>query len=128
MIAIAEAVLPSYKAKAGFLKISGKAESFRQHVGDAHLHIVGLAAKDDSRVCAKFGNHLAASAAGGTWHIVFRDHSNAPQLQLALGLMYRVEDRRALSADGQPVRGVFDVASGIEMAIVGNDGGPDAKL
>ena len=65
-------------------RLSGEAERFRQHVSDAHLHVVGLAAKNHSRIRAEFRNYLAASAAGRAWHIVFRDHGNAPQLQLAL--------------------------------------------
>src|SRR5579864_9677883 len=102
------------------LRNSGQAKRFRQHVGDVHLHVVGLAAKDDSRVCAEFRNHLAASAAGRAWHVIFRDHGNALQLELALDLVDGVENGRALSADGEAIRGVFHVASGIEVAVVSN--------
>ena len=82
-----------------------------------------LALIPDNSVRAEFGDDLAAGPAGRTRNIMIIDHSHSANLHIASSQFGNGgKDRRAFGAVGQAVGGVFDVASGKDLAIFQQNG------
>lgn len=88
-----------------------------------------LPLKNDDCVFAEFGDHLAASAARRAWNLGAGDYGHGPNLELwRLGLANSREDRRTLRAIGQTVGRVFHVASGEDLALLGEHSSANVKV
>ena len=87
-----------------------------------------LALKDDYNIFAKFSDDLAARAAGRTWHLIAIGYSDSADDELAVRFLHCGEDGGALSTDGEAVRSIFNVASGEDLALVGEDSRANVKV
>src|SRR5262249_19909728 len=97
---------------------------------DGHLQVALLALKDNDRVLSKLEDHLPAGAAGRARQLVAVHYSNGANGQFAAGcrLLDGGKDRRALSADGEPIRSVFHVAPGEDLAVLGENRGANVEV
>lgn len=93
------------------LRTKGLAEQGGQGGGDAPR---GIADTDHRRPGAKFVDYLPAGAARGGRHR--RRRINDDRLEFPLSRRGGREDRGALGAVTQAIRGIFDVASGVNLS------------
>src|SRR5262249_35598857 len=89
---------------------------------------LALALKDDSCIFTELEDHLAAGAARRTRDVVAIYDGDGTDGQLgSFGALHRRKNRGTFGADGQPVRGVFNVAARKDLALFGKNGSADAK-
>ena len=73
--------------------------------------------KNDLQIAGKLPQNLPARTAW--WGGCFRRGDDDHASELAVSLRERLEDGDALGADGQAIRGVFDVAASDDRSIYG---------
>src|SRR5882724_11342455 len=109
-----------------FLQIGG-IKRFRKQLAHGDDFGFALQIREDHRyVAAKFPDQLAAGTARRRKRIRVRHHGDG--VEAALSFADRFENGDAFSANGEAVRGVFDVAASENPARSGAKGGTNPKI